>query len=76
MPPPGHGVAPGLDYEVPESLAGGSHFGAPAIGALGQRERAVSAAREEVKGAIRNYCAARPDGGAGIQFCAASPASR
>ena len=33
-------------------------------------------AREEVQGAIADYCAGRPDAGAGIQICTTSPAIR
>jgi hypothetical protein len=33
------------------------------------RERAVTAAREEVQQAVSDYCAAQPNHGAGIQIC-------
>ena len=35
-----------------------------------------TAAREEVKHAIEEYCEAQPDHGAGTQMCAISPAIR
>jgi hypothetical protein len=40
------------------------------------RRHAEAAAREEVQQAIRDYCAAQPNGGAGIQICSTSPAIR
>ena len=40
------------------------------------RERAVTAAREEVQQAITDYCTAQPNHGAGIQICTSSSASR
>lgn len=40
------------------------------------RERAESAARTEVRQAIRDYCAAQPNGGAGIQICTSADAVR
>jgi hypothetical protein len=40
------------------------------------RDRAVSAAREEVQQAITEYCAAQPNRGAGIQICSNSSAIR
>jgi hypothetical protein len=54
------------------------YLGGKALSAIGsaERERAESAAREEVRQAIREYCSAQPNGGAGIQICATSPASR
>ena len=36
------------------------------------RDRAESAAKEEVRQAIRDYCAAQPNNGAGIQICVSS----
>ena len=40
-----------------------------------ERSRAESAAREEVRQAIRDYCAAQPNNGAGIQICTTSTAA-
>jgi hypothetical protein len=40
------------------------------------RANAESAARDEVRQAILDFCAAQPDQGAGIQICSTSPASR
>lgn len=39
-----------------------------------ERSRAESEARAEVQSAIREYCAAQPNGGAGIQICSPGPA--
>jgi hypothetical protein len=39
------------------------------------RSRAESSAREEVRQAIRDYCAAQPNNGAGIQICSTSSAA-
>jgi len=39
-----------------------------------ERSRAESSAREEVRQAIRDYCAAQPNNGAGIQICTTSTA--
>lgn len=39
-----------------------------------ERSRAESAAKEEVRQAIRDYCAAQPNNGAGIQICTTSTA--
>jgi len=39
-----------------------------------ERSRAESSAREEVRQAIRDYCAAQPNSGAGIQICNTSTA--
>jgi hypothetical protein len=49
----------------------GKYLAGKAIGAVGaaERSRAEAAAREEVQQAIRQYCAAQPDGGAGIRIC-------
>ena len=41
-----------------------------------ERAHAVAAAKAEVNHAIAEYCAAQPNGGAGIQICAAAPAIR
>jgi hypothetical protein len=53
-----------------ENLAG-KFLGGRAISAVtsAERARAESAAREEVHQAIRDYCAAQPNNGAGIQIC-------
>jgi hypothetical protein len=37
------------------------------------RERAEAAARKEVVAAVAEYCAAKPNGGAGIELCAPQP---
>ena len=44
--------------------------------ASAKQSSAQKAAREEVRGAIADYCAAQPNRGAGIQLCASSPATR
>jgi hypothetical protein len=41
-----------------------------------ERRFAEAAAREEVQRAIAEYCAAQPNGGAGIQICTSSPEGR
>ena len=41
-----------------------------------RRSGETAAAREDVRRAIGQYCAAQPDRGAGIQICAMSPAIR
>jgi len=41
-----------------------------------ERTHAESAAREEVRQAVQQYCAAQPNGGSGIQICSLSPAIR
>jgi hypothetical protein len=41
-----------------------------------ERAHAESAAREDVRQAVHDYCAAQPNGGAGIQICSLSPAIR
>lgn len=41
-----------------------------------RRAHAEAGAREEVREAIRAYCAAQPNGGAGIQICDNPPARR
>lgn len=53
-----------------ENLAGKYLLG-KAVGAItsADRARAESAAREEVRHAIGEYCAAQPNGGAGIAIC-------
>ena len=44
--------------------------------ASARRAHAVDEAREEVRREIANYCLAQPNGGAGHQICATSPAIR
>jgi hypothetical protein len=44
--------------------------------ASARRGHAEGAAREDVRREIANYCAAQPNGGAGLQICAASLAIR
>jgi hypothetical protein len=53
-----------------ESLVG-QYLARKALGAIGSavRAHAESAAREEVRQAIRDYCAAQPNGGAGMPIC-------
>jgi len=53
----------------------GKYLGGKALSALSAAERnhAETAAREEVHRAIAEYCAAQPNGGAGIQICTSSP---
>jgi hypothetical protein len=41
-----------------------------------RRAHAAGAARDEVRREIANYCAAQPNGGAGLQICATAPAIR
>ena len=50
----------------------GKYLAGKALGAIGSaaRAHAESAARDEVRQAIRDYCAAQPNGGAGIAICA------
>jgi hypothetical protein len=47
------------------------HLGGRALEAVSnfERERAERAAREEVAQAMAEFCAAQPDGGAGLQAC-------
>ena len=54
------------------------YLGGKALSAVttAQRAGAEQAARHEVQHAIADYCAAQPNGGAGIQLCTISPASR
>jgi hypothetical protein len=49
----------------------GNYLAGKALGAIGSaaRAHAASAAREEVRQAIHDYCAAQPNGGAGILIC-------
>jgi len=56
----------------------GKYLAGKAVNAIGNAERAhaESAAREEVRQAIRDYCAGQPNRGAGIQICSMSPAIR
>jgi len=53
-----------------ENLAG-KYLGGRALDAVSSAERAhaEAAAKEEVRSAITQYCAAQPNGGAGIQIC-------
>jgi hypothetical protein len=54
-----------------ESLAG-KYLAGRAVGAItnAERARAEAAARDEVQQAVRDYCSAQPNNGAGIQICA------
>lgn len=56
----------------------GKYLAGKAINAVtsAERARAENAAKDEVKQAIRDYCAAQPNGGAGIQICSTSTAIR
>ena len=56
----------------------GKYLAGKAVNAISKAERshAESAAKEEVRQAVQSYCAAQPNGGAGIQICAMSPAVR
>jgi hypothetical protein len=49
----------------------GKYLGGKAIDAVSsaERARAEAAAKEEVRSAISQYCAAQPNGGAGVQIC-------
>jgi hypothetical protein len=49
----------------------GQYVAGKAAGAIGGavRAHAEAAAREEVRQAIHDYCAAQPNGGAGIPIC-------
>lgn len=60
-----------------EKIATG-FLGGKALNAVStaQRDHAESAAKEEVRKAVQQYCAAQPNGGAGIQICSLSPAIR
>ena len=60
-----------------ENVAG-RYLGGKALNAVSTAERAhaEAAAKQEVRQAIQSYCAAQPDGGAGIQICAASSSIR
>ena len=53
----------------------GKYLGGKALNAVSSAERAhaEAAARDEVQQAIRDYCAAQPNGGTGIQICSTSP---
>jgi len=53
----------------------GKYLAGRAIGAITNAERAAAeaAAREELKRTIALYCAAQPNGGAGIQICMTPP---
>jgi hypothetical protein len=52
----------------------GKYLGGRAINAVSNAERAhaEAAAREEVRAAIHDYCAARPNGGGGITICSSA----
>jgi hypothetical protein len=56
----------------------GKYLGGKAVDAVSsaERARAERSARDEVKQAIRDYCAAQPNSGAGIQICTTSTAIR
>lgn len=56
----------------------GSYLGGKAKSAVSSaaRTRAESAAKEDVRQAVQQYCAAQPNAGAGISICAMSPAIR
>jgi hypothetical protein len=56
----------------------GKYLAGKALDAVGAAERrhAEAAARDEVQQAIRDYCSAQPNGGAGIQICSASAGIR
>lgn len=56
-----------------ENLVRG-YLGGKAMNALSaaERQRADAAARDEVQAAVGHYCNAQPNGGAGIQICAAA----
>src|SRR5262249_10387050 len=60
-----------------ENLAG-KYLAGRAIESItkAQREHAEAAARREVEQAIAEYCAGKPDGGAGIQLCELPPSDR
>ena len=49
----------------------GRYLGGRAIDAVSgaERARAEAAAKEEVRNAVTQYCAAQPNGGAGVQIC-------
>ena len=59
---------------VIENLVG-KYLGGKALNAVtgAQRSAAEEAARHEVEVSIAEYCAAKPDGGAGIQICDVTP---
>jgi hypothetical protein len=56
----------------------GKYLAGKAVEAISSAERrhAEAAARDEVQQAIRDYCSAQPNGGAGIQICSASAGIR
>jgi len=56
----------------------GKYLGGKAADAVSkaERSRAESKAKEEVRQAVEAYCAAQPNGGAGIQICSLTPAVR
>ena len=49
----------------------GKYLGGRAIDAVSnaERARAEASAKEEVRSAVAQYCAAQPNGGAGVQIC-------
>ena len=49
----------------------GKYLAGKAINAVSaaERARAETAAKEEVRAAVAQYCTAQPNGGAGIQIC-------
>jgi hypothetical protein len=59
-------------------VVAGSYLIHEAVHALRRyaRANAESAAREDVRQAIVDFCTAQPDHGAGLQICSTSPASR
>ena len=70
--PPNQGSLPSAQCGIP---AGFSVDPESLIEAV-KRAYQERAAREEVKRAVADYCAAQPNAGAGIQICATTPASR
>ena len=57
-----------------ENLAG-KYLAGKAVDSITKsvREHAVAAARKEVDDSVAEYCAAKPNNGAGIQLCAPQP---
>jgi hypothetical protein len=49
----------------------GKYLGGKAVNAVSKtdRARAEASAREEVRGAVEQYCNAQPNAGAGLQIC-------
>lgn len=56
----------------------GKYLGGKALNAVSkaERTRAESQAKEDVRQAVQSYCAAQPNGGAGIEICSLTPAIR